>query len=154
MTVDQGTSTLWLVPMIILAFAIVFPLFWNAIIWFNGQIGGWGRLAQRYRTDRIPSGEKWSWQYGMVGWIGYNGVLTLTANDEGLFLETVWLFSFGHPRLFIPWTEFHDATVGNFWFRRQVHTKVGFPTIADLRLPAAAFEESEGRSILASTPRR
>lgn len=151
MTVEQGMMELWLIPRIALTFFIMFPLFWCAVIWLNSQLSGWGRLAQHYRTDRIPSGKKWSWQYGMVGWIGYNGVLTLTANAEGLFLETLWLFGFGHPRLFIPWRDFHDAKVGHFWFRRQVHTKVGLPTLATLRLPAVAFEESEGRTVLVST---
>jgi len=82
----------------------------------------------------------------------YNGALKLTANAEGLFIETLWLFSFGHPRLFIPWQDFHDATVGQFFFRRQVKAKVGFPSLATVRLPAAVFEQSAGRKLLLTSP--
>lgn len=105
-------------------------------------------LAQRFRTLQPASGKVWSWQDGLIGWAGYNGVLKLTANGEGLFMETIWLFSFGHPRLFIPWHEFREAKGGNFFFRRQVKAKVGFPPIATVRLPAAPFEETEGRKVL------
>lgn len=133
---------------VVLLFGIVFPIFWSLIIGLISVISGWQRLAQRYRATLPPSGKVWRWQYGMIGWAGYNGVLTLTANNQGLFMETLWLFGFGHPRLFIPWQEFREAKVNHYFFRRQVKTKVGFPHLATLRLPAAVFEESEGRQVL------
>jgi hypothetical protein len=136
--------------LIILAFSIVFPLFWCAVIWLISQISGWGELAQHYRALQPPSGDLWSWQYGMISWAGYNGVLNLTANAEGLFMETIWLFRFGHPRLFIPWHEFREAKVETFFFRRQVKAKIGFPPITTVRLPVAVFEETEGRKVLLS----
>src|SRR5262245_58318078 len=135
---DQEQVSVWVV---LLLFAIIFPIFWCGVIWLVGQLSGWGQLALRYRTLQPASGNVWSWQYGMINWAGYNGVLNLTANAEGLFMETIWLFSFGHPRLFIPWHEFREAKVGNFFFRRQVKAKIGFPTVATVRLPAAVFEE-------------
>ena len=138
-------STFALVPLL---FFIIFPIFWCAVIWLISQLSGWGALAQRYRALQPSSGKVWSWQHGLIGWTGYNGVLKLTANAEGLFMETLWLFSFGHPRLFIPWHEFREAKVGNFFFRRQVKAKVGFPPIATVRLPAAPFEETEGRKVV------
>jgi hypothetical protein len=134
-------------------FVMIFPIFWASVIWFISQVSGWQRLAQRYRALLPPSGKRWNWQYGMVGWAGYNGVLTLTANAEGLFMETLWLFGFGHPRLFIPWHEFREATLNTYFFRRQVRAKVGFPPLATVRLPAAVFEQSEGRKVLVNVGR-
>lgn len=133
---------------VIAAFAIIFPIFWSSIIWLVSQISGWARLAQRYRATLPPAGKRWTLQYGMVGWAGYNGVLTLTPSAEGLFMETMIFFRVGHPRLFIPWGEFREAKVNSFFFRRQVHAKVGFPTVASVRLPAAVFEQTEGRKVL------
>jgi hypothetical protein len=133
---------------IVVAYVVLFPLFWCSVIWLIAQFSGWARLAQRYRATLSPSGKKWTWQRGMVGWAGYNGVLTLTANAEGLFMETFWLFGFGHPRLFIPWRDFREAQIQRYFFYRQVKTKVGFPPQATLRLPAVVFEESEGRQVL------
>ena len=143
----SDSSDLMLIPFIILAFAIVFPIFWTLIIGLISILSGWQGLAQRYRATLPPSGQKWTWQYGMIGWAGYRGVLTLTANDAGLFMEVMWIFGFGHPRLFIPWQEFREAKVSHF-FTRQVKAKIGFPTVATVRLPAAVFEETAGRKVL------
>lgn len=142
------SSDLVLIPFIILAFAIVFPIFWMLVVGLISLLSGWQRLAQRYRATLPPSGQKWTWQYGMIGWAGYRGVLNLTANDAGLFMEVMWLFRFGHPPLFIPWQEFREAKVTNFLFYRQVKAKIGFPTVATVRLPAAVFEETAGRKVL------
>ncbi len=150
--VDQP-STLVTVPLIVVGFAIVFSLVWVFVIGLISLIGGWQRLAQRYRAGLPPVGQRWSRQYGMVGWASYKGVLTLTASSEGLFMETIWMFGFGHPRLFIPWQDFREAEVqsnffGRFRGRRLVSAKIGFPSVATVRLPAAVFEESAGRKVL------
>ena len=63
-------------------------------------------------------------------------------------MECLWLFGFGHPRLFIPWQDFREAKLESVFFRRQVRTQVGFPPLATLRLPAVVFEESPGRRVL------
>jgi hypothetical protein len=141
-------SSIATIPLVVIAFAILFPIFWSLVIGLISVLSGWQRLAQRYRATLPPWGKKWSWQYGMIGWAGYNGVLILTANSEGLFMETLWLFGFGHPRLFIPWHEFREAKVQSYFFRRQVTATVGFPPLATVRLPAAVFEQSEGQKIL------
>ncbi len=100
---QDPTTDLALLPLVAVAFAIVFPIFWALIIGLISLLSGWQRLAQRYRATLPPTGRRWTWQRGLVGWAGYNGVLILTANDQGLFMEVMWPFGFGHPRLFIPW---------------------------------------------------
>jgi hypothetical protein len=145
---EQEVVPVWPALLIIAVFAIAFVLFWCFVIWLISQLSGWARLAQRYHSLRPTTGKVWRWQYGMIGWAGYNGILTLTANAEGLFMETLWLFGFGHPRLFIPWYEFREAKVQRYFFRRQVKAKIGFPPQATVRLPAAVFEQSEGRKVL------
>jgi hypothetical protein len=145
---EQSSDPVLLTLLIIGSFAIVFPLFWCSILWIISLLDGWQWLAQRYRSSLTPSGRVWTWQYGSVNWAGYNGALKLTANADGLFMETLWIFSFGHARLFIPWQDFREAKVGYFFFLRQVRAKVGSPALAMVRLPAAVFEESEGRRVL------
>jgi hypothetical protein len=134
----------------VVVFAVVFPIFWALVIGLISYVSGWQRLAQRYRATIPPTGKVWRWQRGQVGWARYNGVLTLTTNDQGLFMETFWLFGFGHPRLFIPWHEIREAKVTNYFFQRQVKAQVGFPSLATVRLPAAVFEQSEGKRVLTS----
>jgi hypothetical protein len=151
MSVEEASPD-WTFFFVVVTFAIIFPLFWCGVIWLISQLSGWGALAQRYRTQQTPMGKRWSWQYGMIGWAGYNGILLLTANADGLFMETMWLFRFGNPRLFIPWRDFHDVKVGYYFFQRRVRAKIGLPTIATVWLPAAAFEQSEGRTLLPTQP--
>lgn len=129
-------------------YPFAFLVFWVLIITLIGHLSGWQRLAQRYRATTPVSGRRWRWQYGSIGWVGYNGVLILTANAEGLFMEVFWPFSLGHPRLLIPWHEFRDAEVTTFFFRRQVKAHIGFPTVATVRLPARVFEETLGKRVL------
>ncbi len=129
-------------------FPFFFVLVWCAVVWLISQLSGWNRLAQRYRARQSATGKRWAWQYGLIGWAGYNGVLILTANAEGLFMEVFWLFGIGHPRLFIPWREFHQVRRKDFLWRHQVRANIGLPTLATVRLPAAVFEESEGRRLL------
>lgn len=145
------TSDLAILPFIIIAFAIVFPIFWILIIGLISLLNGWQRLARRYRATLPPTGRRWTWQYGMVSWASYNGVLTLTANEQGLFIEVTWPFRFWHPCLFIPWQDFHEAKRVNYLFRRQVRARIGFPSLATVHLPAAVFEETAGRQVLNTT---
>jgi hypothetical protein len=140
----QDPTTDLALPYIVIAFAI----FWALVIGLISLLSGWQRLAQRYRATLPPTGRCWTWQYGMVGWAGYNGVLNLTANNQGLFMEVLWLFGFGHPRLFIPWQDFREAKIVNYFFRRQVKAQVGFPPLATIHLPAMVFEETAGRKVL------
>src|SRR4051812_40053529 len=145
---EQSSNPILLTLFIIVAYAVTFPLFWCGVLWLISFVDGWQGLARHYGTTLTPSGRLWTWQYGMVNWAGYNGALKLTANADGLFVETLWLFSFAHARLLIPWQDFHEVKIGYFFFRRQVRAKIGSPALATMRLPAAVFEQSEGRRVL------
>lgn len=145
---DYNDAPLWPALVIVFGFIALFFLFWSSIIWLISRFGGWHRLSQRYYSTRPTTGKVWRWQYGSINWAGYNGVLILIANPEGLFIEVPWFFSFGHNRLFIPWHEFRDIKIATFLLWRQVCAKVGSPAVATVRLPAVVFEESDGRKLL------
>jgi hypothetical protein len=145
---EYNDAPLWPVLLIIFLIIVCLLSFWISIIWLISHLGGWHRLAQRYHSIRPTTGKVWRWQYGSINWVGYNGVLILTANAEGVFLELSWFFSFGHNRIFIPWHEFHEAKIKKFLFWRQVQAKVGSPPVATVRLPAVVFEESDGYRVL------
>ncbi len=128
-------------------FPLFFVLMWCAGLWLISQLSGWNRLAQRYRASQSAVGKRWAWQDGRIGWAGYNGVLILTANAEGLFMEVFWLFGISHPRLFIPWRDFHQVERKDSLWRHQVRANIGLPPLATMRLPAVVFGESEGRQL-------
>lgn len=131
-----------------LAGALFLVVFWCCVMALVAYLSGWQRLAQRYRATLPVYGKRWNWQSGNVGWASYGGVLILTTNPQGLFMELFFPFGIGHPRLFIPWRDLHHAERKDFLWQREVKVQVGLPPLATLRLPAAVFEQSEGRHLL------
>jgi hypothetical protein len=83
---------IWVVVLIPIAFFIIFPLFWFFVTWINRQVGGWSRLAKRYRTSDEQKGKVWNGVQGSVGLISYRGVLRCVTNEHGLSIRPVALF--------------------------------------------------------------
>jgi hypothetical protein len=81
------------------------------VSWFGGVYlialaSGWRRLAQRFRCERGFDGKLWRFQSGAMRWgTAYRGILTLGANQSGMYLAIFVLFQIGHPPLFVPWSE-------------------------------------------------
>ena len=121
---------------------------WCFVMWINSHVSGWRQLAKRYQSDETPHGKTFSGIQGQIGLSSYRGVLECTANATGLFLRPGLLFRFGHPQLFIPWTDFHGAVRSSILWLKTVRADIGDPRIVRLRLEAKVFEESEGRKLL------
>jgi hypothetical protein len=140
---ELNSALLWTIVLI----PVVIALFWCFVIWLISIRSGWQRLAQKYRATQPASGKKWLSQYGFVNRSKYGNVLNLTTNETGIFLETMPLFGFNHPPLFIPWSDLHNPTPVTARWREFVQVDAGSPVVATLRLPPAVFTESEGRKI-------
>lgn len=143
---EQNSSLVWITVLI----PVVIALFWCFVIWLTSIRSGWQRLAQKYRALQPVAGKKWISQYGYVNGSRYGNILNLTTNDTGLFLETMPLFGFNHPRLFVPWHDLYNATSVTVRHRVLMQVEVGNPVMATLRLPPAVFEQSEGRKVIAN----
>lgn len=150
MTDIPNALPIWGILLIPLAFTIIFPLFWCFTIWIISLMSGWRRLAKEYPVLQPPSGKAWREQTVFVKQSSYKRMLTLTTNAEGMFIEVMWLFRFGHPPLFIPWHKFHFSDSRVFIFRKQRYfcVEVAQPPLATMRLPAVVFEGSEGRKLI------
>lgn len=146
--IPDSELPIWLVAFIPLAFFVFFPLMWCFVLWMLSHVGGWSRLAARYRSKEAPLGKRWTGVQGNVGFVSYRGVLECTTNEEGMFLQPGLIFRFSHPLLFIPWTEFREARRSTILWLRTVRANVGSPRVARIRLAANVFEESEGRRVL------
>jgi hypothetical protein len=79
-------------------------LFFVVISFAIGQIGGWAALGRKYRMSGRFDGPRWWFQdLQLRGWCNYSGCVSVGANSEGIYLNTIlWL---SHPPLFIPWTD-------------------------------------------------
>jgi hypothetical protein len=89
-----------------IAFAVFFVTLWTLVCFLIAAISGWQSLAKRYRTEReFPAHRRGLQSAQMRMRAGYNNILTVGSDAEGIYLDVLILFRPGHPRLFIPWTE-------------------------------------------------
>jgi hypothetical protein len=116
-----------------------FPLFaatWFAITGLLAHLGGWARLARRYRATRPPAGERFRFASGSMGWrflpVSYGGCLFVTVGDEGIHLSILFLFRFLRPPLFIPWSAMESVSEKRFIVSTYTAIRVRgeWPTIA------------------------
>lgn len=122
---------------IVVGFLISFPALWCGIAWLLSRLSGWHRLAARYASASRPvSGSRCGGVSGQVGFVSYRGVLTLHADTDGFFVEVMALFRFGHPRLFIPWSEISASRVQTMLFAKLERLSIGQPVVATIALPA------------------
>ena len=120
------------VALIVLAALAGAPAFFSLILFLLSQIGGWGRLAQRYRTDRPYQGTIWKYQFGFLGSVRYNGALTVGSGMEGLYLAVFFPFRPFHPPLLIPWSEVSVGQRKQALWMQLVELRLGFEPLASL----------------------
>lgn len=65
--------------------------------------------------------------------IGYNNVLTLASDPEGLYLGVMILFRMGHPNLFVTWSEIEFEEPKQWLFYKVQTLRLG-PDRTPLRL--------------------
>lgn len=147
-TAAPGDPPTWVIILIPFVFAIVFPCFWCFVVWSLSRVGGWHRLAMRYHTSEIPEGAAFPGIQAMVGLVSYRGAIDCTITDEGFYLRPMVLFRFGHPALFIPWSECEYVRRADLLWIKWVKIQVGNPSAGTLTLPLQIFEESAGRRLL------
>jgi len=98
-----------------------FPLFiamWFGITGLLAHLGGWASLARRYRAAEPPSGERFRFASGSMGWrflpVNYGGCLFVTVSEKGIHLSILFLFRFLSPPLFIRWSDMESVTEKRF----------------------------------------
>ncbi len=122
---------------IVVGFLIFFPALWIGINGLLSRLSGWHRLAARYASASRPvTGTRRGGVSGQVGFVSYRGVLTLHADVDGFFLEVMALFRFGHPRLFIPWSEISANAPRNLLIWKAQCLSIGHPVVGTITLPA------------------
>jgi hypothetical protein len=100
-------------------FIIFFALSMMVIVsFFIALVGGWFELGWAYRATRDFAESSWRFQDAQFRLLtGYNNILTVGSNAEGLYLAVFFPFRIGHPPLFIPWQDV-SVRLGRFlWFR-------------------------------------
>ena len=126
---------------ITIGFLVLFPILWCGVSFMLAQISGWSRLAARFRTADAPEGRALFMQPGRIGAVRYSSCLTVHVAERGMYLAVFPLWRVGHPRLFIPWAEFHNLRRTRSMFCDFVEAAVGRPPIATVLLRPCVFPQ-------------
>jgi hypothetical protein len=76
---------------------------------FFAIVSGWWSLAERFRANARPDGQKMLGYVKQIGIVPENRVTYMIVSPAGLHLSVVFLFRLFHPPLLIPWSEVHFA---------------------------------------------
>jgi hypothetical protein len=104
---------------------------WLFVTFLLSRLGGWHRLAARYRLSGTFSEKVWRFQSGKFNWAGYNNCLSVGANEKGLYISPLFIFRFGHPPLLIPWG---DIKVSRKKFLAWTYSVLRFSKVPGTRL--------------------
>lgn len=115
-------------------FPAAFAAFWCLISWLISFVGGWSRLANRYRCREAVVGTEWRFQSAEMRRFApgnYGSCLRILANQDGIGFSVLFPFRIGHPPLFFPWSEImvEQKTV-LFFFKRVRFTFPLEPTVS------------------------
>ena len=115
----------WMNQYFLYILPVYFVVLWVVVTYWVSILGGWRLLAKRFRMQGTFTGEKWHMQSAHMRYLyNYNGVLTIGADNAGLFIVPFFLFRAWHPPLFVPWTELSVRYTTQFFFK-FVELKLG-----------------------------
>lgn len=129
----------WLLVGIIVGFPFVFVGIWSFVCVLLSSLGGWGRLAARYRTREAPAGTAFYSQYARLGLTSYKATMNFHLTPRGFYMTVMPLFRPGHPPLFIPWEDVYNAQPEKFLWIESMRVDLGSPALATLRMPAKVY---------------
>jgi hypothetical protein len=107
---------------------------WLLLGWLSSVIGGWSKLASRYKLTQHFTGVIFPTRSAMMGMTRYTNCLTLGANKEGLYLEVFVWMKLNHPPLFIPWSDMTGKVQDSWLTQVLVLTLKTMPKIS-IELP-------------------
>jgi hypothetical protein len=99
---------------------------WIIVGYAIALTGGWRLLAKRFRVQGDFLGQKWTMQSArMRSLANYNNVLTIGADNAGLFIVPFFLFRAWHAPLFIPWVEITVQGKTRLYFFKFIELRLG-----------------------------
>lgn len=112
-------------------FPIFFPVFWLTVLFLLSRIGGWGRLAEKYKCDDTATINWHGFCSGMVGAVRYRSCLWIGTGVEGLYLKTgpLFLYRAFHQPLRIPWSAVESLSEKKVLWLRYMEVKLTGSTV-------------------------
>lgn len=139
---EAAVDSPWFIAAIIVAFFVIFPLFWSAVSWLLAGVSGWSGLARRFGWQGETPPSSCITTSARVGLVNYNGMLEFGQDHSFVYLAVLPIFPFHHT-LRIPREDIVISGPTRFLFMNymQLDVKDG-PTI---RVHASAWDETVER---------
>jgi len=120
--------------------ALLFPCMWIFVLFIISR-SGWGRLAERYKTDEAFTGTRIGIISAGINRANYNNSLILKYNEDGIYLKTMLIFRLFHPPLLIPWSEIKEVTDMKLLFFKFKMLSIGEPAAAVIKLRESTYNK-------------
>lgn len=107
----------WLPLVLIAIFPVYFIGMWSFVLWLLSRIGGWAKMAEKYRAQACPEGPLYRWRSMQIRpFMNYNSSLDVTLSPQGVHMVPFVMFRIGHEPLLIPWSCVGPLEETNFLF--------------------------------------
>ena len=90
-------------PLVMAILLLAFLIMWPAGFFLSSVQSGWWFLAKAYPEDPSYVGASQPTS-GIIGFISYNHILWVGADEKGLHLESIMILCPFHPPTCIPWS--------------------------------------------------
>ena len=123
--------------------------FWMLVSVLAASVGGWATLSRSYRAVEPVLGAAWGFQSGTMRWgTGYNGILHVAVNEEGMGVSVLFLLRLGHPPLYFPWSDVSARWTRLWWLipavRLEFTRAPGIPIYISPKLAERIEDEIDG----------
>ena len=136
-----------LIPMIIVAFVVVFAAMWLAITALLGMISGWNAIERMYPDLPERPVATLSYQSGRMRGVNFNHCLRFDICATGLRVSVLrFLGPFQRP-FFVPWGQIRTEPE-NALFVRYVRLALGLCNEAGLAISQRTFDKIAANSPL------
>lgn len=108
---------------------LVFIVMFIGISFLASFFGGWRPLSKEYRFDGQFEGETFRFESGNLGGTRYNSCLTFGVGLQGLYLDVLFFFKFGHPPLLFPWKDIEVEEGKVLWIKSVFLTLKKVPAV-------------------------
>lgn len=134
----ESIYTLVIIGFCVFCFAVV----WLTILFLTSYFGTWTKLSKKYKfpVHTNPPNLVKKFQSAQLGISNYNGILTLTFYNEGISFETIYLFSFYHPKFLIPWRDIKLVQKSKSIFTWN-RLEIGNPPFAKINVSNKTLDE-------------
>ncbi len=127
---------------------LMFAALWSFALFVSSALGGWWKLARRFRARQFAQGEAFSMLSGRMRFFNYNFVLKIVLAPRGMYLSVLFFFRPFHPPLFIPWEAVRNVRRESVLFSRYaVFDVYGPERLLTVRISERVMDSAHWRAV-------